>query len=176
MKKQMRYTYMESPVGRLLLVGSEDGLAGVHFVNGKSPTKPQKDWLLDNAFFNDAITQLTAYFNCQLTEFDLPLDLQGTPFQIEVWRTLQEIPYGKTISYGELARRINRPLAVRAVGAANGQNPIAIIVPCHRVIGSNGKLTGYGGGLENKETLLTLEGAEKTAAPAQASLFQTAVK
>jgi methylated-DNA-[protein]-cysteine S-methyltransferase len=175
MNKQMRYTYMESPVGRLLLVGSENGLAGVHFVNGKSPTIVQKDWLLDNSFFADAINQLTAYFNRQLTEFDLEFDLQGTPFQIEVWRALQEIPYGKTISYGELARRINRPLAVRAVGAANGQNPIAIIIPCHRVIGSNGKLTGYGGGMENKEILLALEGAEKASTPAQASLFQTAV-
>jgi len=159
MNKQMRYTYMESPVGRLLLMGSENGLAGVHFVNGKSPTKVQKDWLLDNSFFADTINQLTAYFNCQLTEFDLEFDLQGTPFQIEVWRALQEIPYGKTICYGELARRINRPLSIRAVGLANGQNPIAIIIPCHRVIGKNGDLIGYGGGLENKTWLLQHEGA-----------------
>ncbi len=176
MNEQMRYTYMESPVGRLLLVGSETGLAGVHFVNGKSPINPAKDWLPDNRFFDETIKQLTAYFNRQLTEFDLAFDLQGTQFQIEVWQELQKIPYGKTISYGELARRINRPLAVRAVGAANGQNPIAIIIPCHRVIGSNGKLTGYGGGMANKEILLALEGVNTATSSAQPSLFQTAVK
>ena len=173
MDKQMKYTYLDSPVGRLLLVGSERGLAGVHFVNGKSVKKPENGWLFDEKFFASAVAQLTAYFNRWLTEFDLPLDLQGTPFQIDVWRALQAIPYGETISYGELARRIGRPKAVRAVGAANGQNPISIIIPCHRVIGGNGKLTGYGGGLENKEFLLSLERPEKQPA-AQASLFQAA--
>jgi methylated-DNA-[protein]-cysteine S-methyltransferase len=103
---------------------------------------------------------LNAYFAGELRDFDLPLDLQGTPFQLGVWRALRDIPYGVTISYGELARRIGTPKGSRAVGLANGANPIAIVVPCHRVIGSNGKLTGYGGGLGNKETLLALEGRQ----------------
>ena len=102
--------------------------------------------------------QLTDYFAGNLRSFDLPLKLAGTPFQLAVWRALQDIPYGETTSYGELARRVGTPKGSRAVGLANGANPIAIVVPCHRVIGSNGKLTGYGGGLCNKETLLELGG------------------
>jgi methylated-DNA-[protein]-cysteine S-methyltransferase len=105
----------------------------------------------------DALGQLTAYFQGRLTEFDLPLEMAGTPFQKRVWDALREIPYGETCSYGELARNIGRPSAVRAVGAANGSNPIAIIVPCHRVIGASGKLVGYGGGLPMKRMLLDLE-------------------
>ena len=105
----------------------------------------------------ETIRQLRAYFSGKLEQFDLPLAPEGTPFQLEVWRRLCEIPYGETISYGELARRIGNPNASRAVGLANGSNPIAIIIPCHRVIGSNGKLTGYGGGLPIKERLLALE-------------------
>ena len=105
----------------------------------------------------ETIRQLRAYFSGKLEQFDLPLAPEGTPFQLEVWRRLCEIPYGETISYGELARRIGNPNASRAVGLANGSNPIAIIIPCHRVIGSNGKLTGYGGGLPIKEKLLALE-------------------
>jgi methylated-DNA-[protein]-cysteine S-methyltransferase len=105
----------------------------------------------------EALRQLTAYFEGRLTEFDLPLEMAGTPFQRRVWDALREIPYGETSSYGELAQNIGRPSAVRAVGAANGRNPIAIIVPCHRVIGASGKLVGYGGGLPMKRMLLDLE-------------------
>ena len=115
-----------------------------------------------------AVGQLEAYFSGDLRDFDLPLRLQGTPFQLAVWRALQDIPYGRTISYGELARRVGNPKGSRAVGLANGSNPIAIVVPCHRVIGSNGKLTGYGGGLDNKETLLALE---RKHSAAQAALY-----
>jgi methylated-DNA-[protein]-cysteine S-methyltransferase len=110
---------------------------------------------------DEAIRQLRAYFAKKLTRFDLPLQPEGTPFQIEVWRELQTIPYGKVISYGELAKRIGKPRASRAVGGANGSNPIPIIIPCHRVIGSNGKLTGYAGGLHIKEALLKLESARR---------------
>ena len=119
--------------------------------------KPEPGWKLDSTPFRETIRQLKAYFHGELKEFDLPLALDGTAFQVSVWQNLCEISYGKTISYGQLADRIGNPKAVRAVGLANGSNPIAIIVPCHRVIGSNGKLTGYGGGLPIKEKLLALE-------------------
>jgi len=111
----------------------------------------------DARFFNDTISQLDSYFAGGLKQFDLPLAPEGTPFQLKVWQRLCEIPYGETMSYGELARRIGNPNASRAVGLANGANPIPIVIPCHRVIGSNGKLTGYGGGLPIKEKLLALE-------------------
>jgi methylated-DNA-[protein]-cysteine S-methyltransferase len=107
----------------------------------------------------ETVRQLKAYFSRKLTRFNLPLSPDGTPFQLTVWRELERIPYGELISYGELARRIGKPKASRAVGAANGANPIPIVVPCHRVIGSNGTLTGYGGGLPIKEKLLALERA-----------------
>ena len=115
---------------------------------------------------------MQAYFEGDLKTFALPLQLEGTDFQIEVWHALQEIPYGKTVSYADIAKRIGRPKAVRAVGAANGQNPIAIIVPCHRVIGSNGSLTGYGGGLKNKEALLALEQGRIASLVTQQALFE----
>jgi methylated-DNA-[protein]-cysteine S-methyltransferase len=143
---------MESPVGRLLLSADEDVLTGVGFVEaGETNGLPGRGML------RKAVEQLKAYFAGELREFDLPLRPRGTPFQLGVWRALREIPYGETISYGELARRIGNPKGSRAVGLANGSNPIAIVVPCHRVIGSNGKLTGYGGGLHNKEILLSIE-------------------
>jgi methylated-DNA-[protein]-cysteine S-methyltransferase len=144
---------IESPIGRLTIVGDEDGLRSILFgarIEGSGSGGGTVD---------EAIRQLRAYFAKKLTRFDLPLHPEGTPFQIEVWRELQAIPYGKVISYGELAMRIGRPRASRAVGAANGSNPIPIIIPCHRVIGSNGKLTGYAGGLHIKEALLKLESA-----------------
>ena len=146
-------TYMESPVGRLLLEADEEGLQRVAFV----PSTGQGIGLPAPEPLQTAVSQLTAYFAGDLRTFDLPLKLAGTPFQLAVWRALQDIPYGETTSYGELARRVGTPKGSRAVGLANGANPIAIVVPCHRVIGSNGKLTGYGGGLDNKQTLLTLE-------------------
>jgi len=154
---QIFYTNVESPVGALLLASDGHGLSLLSFVVGKWPVLPHPDWNRDEAPFVEVRRQLRAYFGGELTRFDVPLALQGTPFQIRVWQALCAIPYGATISYGELAKQIDQPKAVRAVGLANGANPIAIIVPCHRVIGSNGKLTGYGGGLPLKERLLALE-------------------
>ena len=116
-----------------------------------------RDWVEDAAPFKEAIRQLRAYFERKLKDFDVPLVLEGTEFQLLVWRNLRKIPYGETVSYGQLARRIGSPDAARAVGLANGSNPIPIIIPCHRVIGSNGDLTGFGGGIPLKKKLLALE-------------------
>jgi methylated-DNA-[protein]-cysteine S-methyltransferase len=127
---------------------------GIQATTGQSQTWQRE---VHTSPFDIAKAQLAAYFEGRLTRFDLPLSLQGTPFQRLVWQALQEIPYGVTISYGDLARRVGNPNGSRAVGLANGHNPISIIVPCHRVIGSNGKLTGYGGGLPRKAALLDFE-------------------
>ena len=151
------YTTIESPVGPLLLAGDERGLRRVSFENGKRNTPVQPDWKLDKEPFSEVIRQLQAYFSGELKEFDLPLAMEGTEFQLRVWNALRAIPYGETISYALLAERIGNPKAVRAVGLANGSNPIPIIVPCHRVIGSDGSLTGFGGGLSTKKMLLELE-------------------
>jgi len=151
------YAQIESPAGPLLLAADDAGLRQILFVNGLASVRPAPAWHEDRAALAEAIRQLRAYFAGELETFDLPLAPQGTPFQLEVWRRLCDIPYGETISYGELARRIGNPQASRAVGLANGANPISIVIPCHRVIGSNGKLTGYGGGLAVKEQLLALE-------------------
>lgn len=158
----MNFTRMESPVGALLLAADDRGLREVLFVNGRHHASPKPGWDEDAAPFKETMRQLRAYFTGKLENFDLPLAPEGTPFQLEVWRRLCEIPYGETISYGELARKIGNPNASRAVGLANGSNPIPIIIPCHRVIGSNGKLTGYGGGLPIKEKLLALERRQLT--------------
>ncbi len=163
----MRYTLMDSPVGRLLLAGDGDGLGLISFPGGSKARSPEPGWRADPAPFRAAIDQLTAYFAGTVTDFDLRLAPRGTPFQLRVWQALRAIPYGETISYGELARRVGRPEAARAVGAANGANPLPIVVPCHRVIGANGKLTGFGGGLETKAALLALEGAGATAGARQ---------
>ena len=151
------YTQIESPLGPLLLAADEAGLREILFVNGRHPAQPEPSWKEDRAPLNETVRQLHAYFAGELENFDLPLAPEGTPFQLGVWRRLCDIPYGETISYGELAGRIGNPKASRAVGLANGSNPIPILIPCHRVIGSNGKLTGYGGGLPIKEKLLALE-------------------
>jgi methylated-DNA-[protein]-cysteine S-methyltransferase len=158
----MNFTQMESPVGPLLLAADDRGLREVLFVNGRHKTQPKPEWEKDAAPLKETMSQLRAYFSGKLEEFDLPLAPEGTPFQLEVWRRLCEIPYGETMSYGELAKMIGNPNASRAVGLANGSNPIPIIIPCHRVIGSNGKLTGYGGGLPIKEKLLALERRQLT--------------
>jgi methylated-DNA-[protein]-cysteine S-methyltransferase len=150
-------TTLESPVGPLLLAGDQRGLALVHFVNGRRPKSPPHTWVEDKKPFKEVVRQLQAYFEGKLKEFELPLVLEGTDFQLLVWRSLQKIPYGETVSYGQLAKRIGSPDATRAVGLANGSNPIPIIIPCHRVIGSNGDLTGFGGGLPIKKKLLALE-------------------
>ncbi|MFI5092471.1 MAG: methylated-DNA--[protein]-cysteine S-methyltransferase [Candidatus Acidiferrales bacterium] len=155
--KTVSYTTMKSPIGPLLLAGGEDGLRLVHFVSGRRPQPPQRDWAENKAAFRVVIRQLEEYFDGKRKEFDLQLILEGTEFQLLVWHNLQKIPYGETVSYGQLARRIGSPEAARAVGLANGSNPIPIIIPCHRVIGSNGNLTGFGGGLPIKKKLLALE-------------------
>jgi methylated-DNA-[protein]-cysteine S-methyltransferase len=151
------YTTFESPVGPLLLAGDADALRLVSFESSKHAAPPQADWKQDNALFAEVIRQLQAYFRGELREFDVPLALEGTEFQRRVWGALRGIPYGETISYLQLAERIGNPKAVRAVGLANGSNPIPIIVPCHRVIGSDGSLTGFGGGISTKKKLLELE-------------------
>ena len=153
----MSYTIMKSPIGPLMLAGDEQGLRLVHFMTGRRPKSPQRDWTEDKTPFKEVVRQLEDYFDGKLKDFDLPLILDGTAFQLLVWNNLRKIPYGETISYGQLAKRIGSPDAARAVGLANGSNPIPIIIPCHRVIGSNGDLTGFGGGLPLKKKLLALE-------------------
>jgi methylated-DNA-[protein]-cysteine S-methyltransferase len=155
--RAITYTYLETPIGSLLLTASASGLDSVLFPKNGHPATPDPDWQKDASLLQEPIRQLRAYFAGQLEQFDLTLAPQGTPFQQTVWDELWRIPYGETISYGELAKRIGNPNASRAVGLANGSNSIPIIIPCHRVIGSNGKLTGYGGGLSIKEKLLALE-------------------
>src|SRR5271154_1380471 len=151
------YTHYDGPLGTMLLAADERGLRLISFALGKRAERPQSGWRQDRAPFAETIRQLRAYFDGELKNFDLPLSLEGTEFQLRVWKSLCAIPYGETISYGQLARLIGSPKAARAVGLANGSNPIPIIVPCHRVIGSNGSLVGYGGGLSNKKALLFLE-------------------
>jgi len=151
------YTTIDSPIGELLLVGDETALRRLHMRDSRKPLRIDPEWERDDERFADAIAQLREYFSGEREDFDVPLKLDGSEFQVRVWNELREIPYGTTISYGELARRIGQPTAARGVGMANGSNPIAVIVPCHRVIGADGSLTGYGGGLENKRTLLDLE-------------------
>ncbi len=153
----MFYARAPSPVGPLLLAGDNRALRRLAFAEGRRAMEPEAGWVEAWEPFRETARQLAAYFAGELTAFDLPLAPAGTPFQLAVWRALREIPYGDTISYGELARRIGKPHASRAVGAANGQNPLAIVVPCHRVVGHDGRLTGYGGGLSVKEALLALE-------------------
>jgi methylated-DNA-[protein]-cysteine S-methyltransferase len=150
-----RYTLMTSPVGELLLTATDDGLTGVQF----SPHLTASDCRgqRDDAAFSDVVAQLEEYFAGRRTTFDLRLAPTGTPFQRSVWDAIANIPYGKTISYATVASRIRRPTAARAVGAATGRNPIVIIVPCHRVVGADGSLTGFGGGLDRKTLLLELE-------------------
>lgn len=151
-----RYATMHSPVGELLVAGRAGSIRLVWFLRAK-PVETPDDWVHDPSAVEAAFSQLDEYFQGRRTTFDLVLDPIGTPFQREVWRALQAIPYGETRSYGQLARAIGRPAASRAVGAANGANPLPIVIPCHRVIGSAGSLTGFGGGLAIKRFLLDLE-------------------
>ena len=159
----VNYCYLESPIGTLLIAGDDEAVRRIEFPDHGKARKPESDWRESSRGpVGEAIRQLREYFAGKRTDFDLPLAPDGTPFQRGVWRRLQEIPYGETISYGELAKRVGNPKASRAVGAANGQNPIPIVIPCHRVIGANGKLTGFGGGLPTKEKLLALEARQLT--------------
>jgi len=153
------YTYFESPIGRLLLTSDGTALTGLYMEPSRK-AQSIDGWIQDEAVapISATVRQLTEYFAGTRRDFDLPLRFQGTTFQTRVWRELTVIPYGQTWSYGQLAQRIDKPSASRAVGLANGRNPIAILVPCHRVIGADGSLTGYGGGLERKRWLLAHEG------------------
>jgi methylated-DNA-[protein]-cysteine S-methyltransferase len=153
----LSYTTIDSPIGELLLLGDGHALRGLYMQGGRKPIEVHESWERDDASFATVIAQLGEYFAGERATFDIELELVGTPFQRRVWQGLLDIPYGETISYGELARRIDQPTAARGVGMANGANPIAVIVPCHRVIGSDGSLTGYGGGMERKRLLLDLE-------------------
>ena len=153
----MYYCYLDTPIGELLLAGDEDALCMVEFPSDGERQPPQPDWQFSEEPFTDAREQLSAYFAGARTSFNLPLRPGGTDFQLQVLDELQKIPYGTTTSYGDIARRIGRPKAVRAVGAANGRNPIPIIIPCHRVVGSNGDLTGFAGGLSIKKALIRHE-------------------
>ncbi len=144
-------------MGRLLLAGHAKALTHIWFQDGRHPLTPDRRWICSEQPFHKPIRQLNEYFSGKRTTFQISLDPKGTPFQLKVWQALRNIPYGHTVSYGQIAKAIGHPRAARAIGAANGQNPLSIIVPCHRVIGSNGKLVGYGGGLFIKESLLTHE-------------------
>jgi methylated-DNA-[protein]-cysteine S-methyltransferase len=163
----IQYRTIDSPIGPLTLAGHGSALTNLRMVD-QTYEPSRADWALNDTAFAEAVGQLDAYFAGERTDFDVELDMRGTDFQQRVWKALLTIPYGETRSYGEIAEQIGAPGAARAVGLANGHNPIAIIVPCHRVIGANGQLTGYGGGLDRKLTLLELE---KSRAPANLTLF-----
>ena len=155
---QLYRTVVESPIGKLVLVADDEGIRRVHFPDDDSAY--EVDAIEDPERFTDALEQLDEYWSGKRTEFDLPLIPEGTEFRMQVWDALLDVPYGKTASYGEIARRVGRPKAARAVGAACGSNPLPIFIPCHRVVGSTGALTGFGGGLPIKEKLLALEKGE----------------
>jgi methylated-DNA-[protein]-cysteine S-methyltransferase len=148
----MRYAVMNTPLGPLTLGSTEKGLSAVNF-----GTQIPPGGIVDEAVNQPFIDQLSEYFQGRRTQFDCVLDFEGTPFQVSVWRALQEIPYGQTRSYGDIAKSIGKPRAARAVGMANHVNPIAVVIPCHRVVGRNGSLTGYAGGLDLKQKLLSIE-------------------
>jgi methylated-DNA-[protein]-cysteine S-methyltransferase len=154
----MFYEIMENTLaGDLALVGDENGLRYINFQQGKTPLKIREDWQHERSFFKPVVDQLEAYFAGTLKRFDVKLAPLGTPFQLKVWNCLAQVPYGELTTYGAIAKKIGSPKAVRAVGGANARNPLVIVLPCHRVIGSNGKLTGFGGGLDVKERLIALE-------------------
>jgi methylated-DNA-[protein]-cysteine S-methyltransferase len=153
----MLYSTIESPIGELLLVGDGDSLHRLSMQGGRHPLAINPHWERQDTRFGEVRDQLAEYFDRARRTFDLRLALSGNPFELRVWQALREIPYGETVSYGRLAAAIGEPTAARAVGLANGRNPVALIVPCHRVIGADGALTGYGGGLERKRFLLDLE-------------------
>jgi methylated-DNA-[protein]-cysteine S-methyltransferase len=148
---------MDSPIGRLVLWGDGEALAGIALPGDPEAGAGRPAWKENPLVFREAVAQLGAYFRGERRSFDLPLRPAGTPFQRRVWEKMTEIPFGRTVSYAELARRAGAPTAVRAVGAACGRNPLPIVVPCHRVVGAGGRLTGYRGGLEIKRKLLALE-------------------
>ncbi len=152
----MQFRVMDSPVGTLTLAGVDGRLQHLR-MEDQTYEPSRAGWQLDNTAFPDAVEQLVSYFDGSLTEFNVDLQFGGTEFQRRVWEALLTIPYGETRTYGQIAQQVGAPTAFRAVGLANGHNPIGIIVPCHRVIGANGSLTGYGGGLDRKRKLLNME-------------------
>ncbi len=156
------YTYTTSPLGDILIAGTESGLTHISFQEGSNALAPREGWVEDASFLQEANDQLHAYFYGELTRFDIPLRPQGTEFQQRVWTALLTIPYGETVSYARIAEQLGQPTATRAVASANGQNPLPIVIPCHRVIGSDGKLRGYASGLEIKAELLALEQANSS--------------
>ncbi|WP_198411308.1 methylated-DNA--[protein]-cysteine S-methyltransferase [Marinimicrobium alkaliphilum] len=156
------FTYVAAPVGQLLIAGDGDYLTHIAFVGERAPSVVKAGWQRDDGRFRDCARQLSEYFSGRRRAFDLPLAAEGTEFQRRVWSALRTIPYGETCSYGDIARAIDSPKASRAVGAAAGANPIAIVVPCHRVIGTSGKLVGFAGGLSIKSQLLQLESRTPT--------------
>jgi methylated-DNA-[protein]-cysteine S-methyltransferase len=157
----MWFDEFDTPVGKLLVAADAGGLRHIRFERNRHETVARAGWQRDRSALSDAREQLLAYFARERTTFDLPLAPVGTPFQLRVWNALAGIPFAQTCSYGDIARRIGEPKAVRAVGAANGRNPLPIVLPCHRVIGSDGSLTGFGGGLPIKQFLLELEGGQQ---------------
>lgn len=152
-----RWTRLNSPIGSLLLVGSDSGLSRIEFATAKRVSTPSDNWIEDASAFNDVTSQLNAWFAGELRVFEFALNAEGTDFQCAVWNALRTIPFGETRSYADIALQIGRPTASRAVGAANGANPLPIVVPCHRVIGTNGTLTGFAGGVDTKRWLLDHE-------------------
>jgi methylated-DNA-[protein]-cysteine S-methyltransferase len=154
------YTIMDSPFGPVCVAGTKAGLLRVDFQRGNRPVCLAAAWQEDAGFLRNAIHQLQEYFQGQRQSFSLPLAPPGTPFQQRVWQELQRIPFGTTLTYRELAQRLGMPQAARAVGHANGRNPLAIVIPCHRLIGSNGQLRGYAGGIALKQRLLQHEGIQ----------------
>ncbi len=155
----MRYTILGSPLGELLATGDDVGITELYLPTGRHPTVPASGCPRDDATFAQLRAELTQYFAGERRQFDVALHAKGSEFQQQVWQALREIPHGETTTYGRIAARIGRPTASRAVGLANGQNPISIVVPCHRVIGADGSLVGYGGGLDAKRWLLAHEAA-----------------
>ena len=153
----MDYGYVESAIGDLMLVGERDALYGLYFSTGNKARGADAAWRRSDATFRGVAQQLQEYFAGSRKSFDVALEPRGSDFQRSVWRALRKIPYGEVRSYADIAAAIDRPKAVRAVGTANGSNPLAIIVPCHRVVGKDGSLTGFGGGLPAKRYLLDLE-------------------
>jgi len=156
-RSHMQYDIQKSDIGPILAGADEEGLRDISFLQGKHPMDIPGTWTRNTKFLKPVFDQISAYFNGELTCFDITLAPMGTPFQKAVWMALLGIPYGKTASYGDIAKAIENPKACRAVGGANGKNPIPLIIPCHRIIGANGKLVGYGSGLPIKEKLLALE-------------------
>jgi methylated-DNA-[protein]-cysteine S-methyltransferase len=157
----MHYSYVESPIGDLLVAGDDGVLKLVSFPRGSMAREPDEGWERKDSEFDEVRRELGEYFEGKRESFDVPLEADGTDFQRDVLGALQQIPYGETRTYGEIAEHLGKPKASRAVGAANGRNPIPILIPCHRVIGSDGSLTGFGGGIDTKEFLLSLERRQK---------------